>query len=263
MTGILFYVINILVVCKISGAQPGNNLTADHYGYIPVIGLIWIGSWLTVEMMYHSMGFKYLTIIVFTGYIGIIGFVLPARIGVWHSSITVWDDVLEKNPAQPWALEMKGIALHKTGRAKEAMELFKSSLEKDPSRFTTYYNIGNIYLETGKTYQAYRNYNLAIELNPLFESAHMNKGLCLERMGYPRDALICLNKAVELRPDYPEARFNRAALLVNLKKYNEALPDLVYLKKYLPRNAEVNALLAICNRMKKPRKSTVLNSIGI
>lgn len=246
--GLLFYLANITMVSKVFGSQPGNNLTADHYTYLPMIGLAWIIAGTVVIMIRKNGWLKYTAIVLISIYTGLLTFLLPSRIGVWEHSIATWNDVLEKYPGNAWALENKGMAQHKSGQISDAMVSFSKVLEIDPDRFTTYYNIGNLYLESKKYYEAYRAYDKAIQIQPAFEKAYLNKGITLENMGYPAEALQCYNKAVSIFPGYCAAHFNRANLLVHLQRYNEAMRDLRFLQAELPGDKRVDGLIAICRR---------------
>ncbi len=89
-----------------------------------------------------------------------------------------------------------------------------------------------IYLATLNLYlsRAYRNplayAEQAIRSNPKSALAYFIKGNELFKQGDTAEALYNFSQATALHPDYKEARLNRALILIQEKKYSEALTDL-------------------------------------
>ena len=76
-------------------------------------------------------------------------------------------------------LNALGYELLRTGRGKEAIEIFKLNVEMFPQAFNTYDSLGEAYLAAGERELAIKNYRKSLELNP----QNTNAAEALKRIG--------------------------------------------------------------------------------
>ena len=79
--------------------------------------------------------------------------------------------VIESNPRDPSAYNVRGSAYAQAGRYKEALRDFNAAIEIDPSFSAAYSNRALLYRSRGKTAQALQDYNRAIQANPSYHPA--------------------------------------------------------------------------------------------
>jgi tetratricopeptide (TPR) repeat protein len=59
-----------------------------------------------------------------------------------------------------------GYQLLRSGKTKEAIEIFKLNVEAYPQRFNTYNSLADAYLNSNEREPAIQNYKKSLELNP-------------------------------------------------------------------------------------------------
>ena len=112
------------------------------------------------------------------------------RQGDFDGALAGLKGVLDKNPKDPNALYLSGVALLKKGQAPEAAARFVQ----------------------------------VIELSPKFAPAHYQLGVCRDQMKEPEKALESYTKAMELDPANPDSPYNAGFILFGLNRVDEALP---------------------------------------
>jgi len=112
------------------------------------------------------------------------------RQGDFDGALAGLKGVLDKNPKDPNALYLSGVALLKKGQPQEAAPRFAQ----------------------------------VTEISPKFAPAHYQLGVCLQQMNEPGKALESFAKATELDPGNPDSPYNAGFILFGLNRVDEALP---------------------------------------
>ena len=128
------------------------------------------------------------------------------------------------NPNFPNALNMLGLFLKARGALGEAETFMRRAIAAAPREAALHNNLGNILLAAGKPAEAEPAYRKAVELKPDFAEAYFNLGAALGDR--PEEALVAYRKAVQLRPDYAAAQVQVGATLSTLGRSQEALAPL-------------------------------------
>lgn len=63
----------------------------------------------------------------------------------WDKSLSFWDMILKKTPADPMALNQKGICLFEQKKFAEAAEQFEAMLAVDAANYHAHFNLGILY----------------------------------------------------------------------------------------------------------------------
>ena len=84
------------------------------------------------------------------------------------------DDVLERWPGEPKALNLKGFIYQNLGDDRRAQEAYEAAIASDPSFAEGYNNLGRIYAEQGDLDAAIEMYETALSLNPAYATALQN-----------------------------------------------------------------------------------------
>jgi Tfp pilus assembly protein PilF len=192
--GFLFFLITISITMPIKWSR--TIIIAERYTYLPYIGL-------TVALLIFLFGITrrkserlktvLTTILIF---IGLLFAVLTfQRNKVWENPVTLFTDVIEKNP----------------GKAEVSMG---------------YYNRGNEYFRLQNAEQAISDYTSAIEIYPEYKEAYYNRGLTYYLAGNNASAIADFTRSIAKKNDFTDAYINRAAAYRNTGMYELALSDL-------------------------------------
>ncbi len=122
------------------------------------------------------------------------------------------------------ALLFTGIAYGRNGVWKDTLSLFSDVIAKDPDAGLAYNNRGNIRIEQKDFKGAMEDFNKAIELK--YEDAYNNRGILKNRLGEYRSALEDFNRAVlHVKLDKAKVHYNRGIARLNLSDYKGAEED--------------------------------------
>ena len=114
-----------------------------------------------------------------------IGFSAQIRNTVWSTTVTFWEDIVEKAPAKARGHNNLGVALSEKNRHSEAIPH---------------------YLE-------------AIKLDRYYSDPYSNLAVAYSVNGYPDKAIAALKQAIRIFPHYPEAYNNLGTLMIKKKNY--------------------------------------------
>jgi tetratricopeptide (TPR) repeat protein len=198
--GLLFFLTTISMFLHIIPIK-GVIIVADRYSYLPYTGLflligIFFDHIISNEKLKGSL--KKLTALVLILIVTILSVLSFIRTFAWKDSMTLFSDVIKKNP-------MVEQAYNNRANAKQQMGDYKGAME---------------------------DYNKSISINPKLPISYSNRGITRANMHDLNNALIDLNKAIELKSDYDEAYYNRAITKKALKDYAGMMDDLDLAIKY-------------------------------
>lgn len=154
---------------------------------------------------------------------------------LWRSAIDVSKEVLELDPKNVAA--MNTIAgLHGTlGEYQEEVAWALKAIEVDPLFELAYINYGNGLAGLGRIEEAQTAFGKAVELAPQDPRPVYGLGALAESQGKIEQALSYYERAVALDKGFESGYFNMAAMLANLRRFEEAAATL---KKLLEINPE-------------------------
>ncbi|KAF9009424.1 hypothetical protein BDQ17DRAFT_1397732 [Cyathus striatus] len=131
----------------------------------------------------------------------------------------------------------------------KATNFFQSALRADPRHYNAWYGLGTCYLRMSKVRLAEYHYRKAMEIHPKNAVLLGCVGMAVERRGERENALALFDEAVKLAPDNALVRYRRAKILVALRKYEEAVKDLLFLRNATPEESNVVFQLAKVYRL--------------
>ena len=105
-----------------------------------------------------------------------------------------------------------------------ALAGLKGVLEKNPKDPNALYLSGVAHLKKGQPAEAAAELVQVTELSPKFAPAHYQLGVCQEQMKEPDKALGSYAKAMELDPGNPDSPYNVGLILFGMNRVDDALP---------------------------------------
>ncbi len=225
--GFGFFFITIILVLQI--LPVGIAIIADRYTYLPYIGLFFIlARWFNNLLENKSEKYKSLktpSVTALVLFIGLCCYLTFQRTKVWHDSITLWSDAIEKFNGASVPFKNRGIAYYRTKQYDKAIADLNSAIQLQYDDPEVYYNRGRIYSALGKYEEAINNYTSAILHRSKFTEAYYNRGLTYWKLGKYEEAINDYTSAILHNPKFANAYSNRGLAYYDLGKYEEAIND--------------------------------------
>ncbi len=224
--GIVLFAAPIVFVLKF--VPVGDFITADRYMYVPIIGLGLLTG-LLVDFLWDKAktgGARAGLAVVCALVILTLCRASFERSLVWRNSVTLWSDVLRKEPTAYGALINRAGGYVQRGEYAKALHDLDQAVKLVPDSLQAVTNRAAVHSLLGNIQPALNDFDRALGLDPGNAVIFNNRGdLFLKIKNYDK-ALRDLSRAVRLDPGYELARFNRARAFWALKDYPRALADL-------------------------------------
>ncbi len=179
--GLSFFVCMLLPVL---GLRPyGFNeysFVADRNVYLASVGLL-LAVVLAVDRRRAVLG-RVVSVVTAVAVACLIGLTVQ-QIAVWRDSVTLWTEVLSRNPGAVVAHSNLGLALIDAGRLDEAAAQLRSALAAAPDDPEAHTNLGLILYRRGDLQGAEAHCRHALAVRPGDAEFHKNLGVVLEGQG--------------------------------------------------------------------------------
>jgi len=260
IVGLTFFVLNILLTQSVLLMD---NFMANRYIYLSYLGLYFILADINERVLRASpVGWqsRLRVIWITTLVIFVAGFSLLTynRNFVWYDSLTLFDDVLQKQPRVPWVYGTRGaFKLHNNDLEGARQDLdralkldpnytpslyfraslnylsedypaaladFNQALAQTPDIAYFYRDRGKVKAAMGDNQGALDDFNRAIALDPRSDTYYW-RGVLKNSQGDDQGALADLNTVIQLIPNDGAAFYMRGIVKLNLKDESGACAD--------------------------------------
>lgn len=212
--GFLFFTFSVVLILQV--LPVGGAILAERYTYIAYIGIFYLlGE--GVQFLWENRqtaSFKPYAIPAMVTTACFILWMMPLtreRINIWKDTLSIWNDVLTRNPTVIKAYNGRGDAYNENHQYAEAVADFTKALEMKFDYPDAYYNRGLAYYFIGKKQEEQRNN--------------------AEALRYYRLAIIDNSKAIQYKPNLSRAYFNRSGNYFTIHRYDSALTDAMKAKE--------------------------------
>ena len=124
----------------------------------------------------------------------------------------LFEQILEKDSQNIYALTSLGVIRYKTNRLKAAENTFRKAIALSPDDAFSYSILGIVYYRQGRFDDAIEVLTKAIALNPNDSVSHNYLGITASQKGWQETAEQELQTAIALNPNYADAHFNLAVV---------------------------------------------------
>ena len=255
IVGWLFYLGTLVPV--IGFIQVGRQSMADRYAYIPFIGFFIMISW-SLPIIKRA---RILTVLTVTCIIITFSVASYQYIGMWSSTVKLFEDIVKRNPQNHFAYNMLGLVDADRGEHNKALYYFYLALKIKPDYSPAYLNAGNVFLDEGKYDQAIYCYKKAVLIDDLSAENHNNLGAALMIKKDIDGGISSFKKAIELRPDYITALNNLGVAQMQKENIEGALQCFKQVLKLQPDNATAIENIKILFNKKMKVIKTVIKGI--
>jgi len=240
---IAWFFINLAIESSFIGLE----MIFEHRLYLPMVAIS-----LVVPYILFTYRLNKATITAAVIMVMLLGYATYSRNTTWKDAVSLWSDVVKKNPLSHRGYNNLGMALSDKEHFKEAIENFRLSLKIKPDSAKAYNNLGNTFMRQGLTDKAINAYSHALNINRGYKKTYNNLGLALARQGRFDEAIDHYLKAIRINYNYEDAHNNLAIALAEKGKFEEAIRQFLEAIKIHPtyENAHYNLSLVLLRKGK-------------
>lgn len=169
--------------------------------------------------------------------------ILLEESNLWQSALDTNLEILKLEPRNTAAMNVIA-GIHGTlGEFEEEVTWARKALAIDPRYEPAYINLGNGLSGLGRLAEARAAFEKAAELAPRDPLAVYSLGVFAESQGDFAQALGFYDRSVALDDRFENGHFNRAAMLANLKRFDEAIAALHKVLELSPGRQDAQEML--------------------
>ena len=218
--GYAFFVLNIILVIQLIAV--GKAVMADRYAYVSSIGFFFLFG---VVFKNLKPVYRKVAISLFLIYSLLLIVETRERCKVWHDSLSLWNDQVQKYPDHTVAFNNRGLIKGFLGDYRGALADFNTVIEKEPDYASAYSDRGMAKQLLGDTLGAIKDFTNGIALNNKLLAAYYNRGKLKLVMNENAEAIDDLNTALKLKPDDANIFFDRGRAWLNANEMKPAMDD--------------------------------------
>ena len=227
--------------------QVGVQAMAEHYTYVPFIGLFIAVVWLAGDAVAKFPKIKVATQLLAVAIILACAVKTDAQVKVWKNTVTLFSHALEVDPRGEFPNLSLGVAYERQGRIAEAQEYFERALVYNPSGLLTLSSSAYCMMQIAMQTHDPRYLPLAGQrLQQALRAAPDNPDILTDMalwsslMGRPKDEETYSRKALAAHPDFITARLYLADALRAQNKLHEAAQEYRQALAIEPNNYEAH-----------------------
>jgi tetratricopeptide (TPR) repeat protein len=237
LVGWLWFVIALLPVIGL--VRSGFFFVADHYVYLPMIGLAVIAGWGVPSLLPRTARWKNIAPAAALVMMAVLTMMTSKQTGYWKNSFELFNHAVLVTKNNRLAFTNRGNAHNIQGRYELAIDDCNAALRLDPEYHYAFFIRGFAYARLEKYEQALKDLTRGLALKPDDASGYSNRGNTYSALGQYENALKDYHQAILLKPDYAEAYHNRGNTYIRLQRYQDALDDFDRAIRLSPHLAEI------------------------
>ena len=216
--GVTFFVISAIPAMSLL-ITPREFLTADRYGYFPLIGLFY-GIVTGLQKLLGRSPRLYSGLV--SCWLAAAFLVTYRQIDVWKTSANLWERAKEKCADNVLIYNNLGMAYIDSGNVDQAIDVFKNGLDLAPNYVPLYNNLGRLFFDQGNPEAAQKNLESAVSIAPNNALANKNLGDVYLQLGQTGQAIACFQKSINAKPDNIPAYVSLGNCLLQNNRLGEA-----------------------------------------
>ena len=242
--GMGFFLVNIALLLQL--IPVGGCIMSDRYTYLPYLGLFVIAGWFVSGFFEDAAKRQTGKILVgiTVAYSLVLGYLTTEQCKVWHDSISLWKDDIEKHPENPVSYFYLGqeyytrfedatIPADQKKYQDSAQFFFMGSIQRKPDYTNPIITLAELQRTTGQLDEAKRSYFTVIQINATHsnkvqdkdESVYLGLGVIYAIRKQYDSSEYCFKEALRIKPFFPEAHSNYANFLDIMGKTDSSLKE--------------------------------------
>jgi tetratricopeptide (TPR) repeat protein len=225
-----FFIVNMALLLQV--LPVGASMIAERYTYLGSLGLFFLAAYGSVQVLNRkgvqegALGMA--LIFVFALYCSWLGYTTIQRNRVWHSSESLWSDVLRQFPRVPVAYLNRGSYYQLEGQIEKALADFNSGLALNPDHYDILTNRCDVFRLLGEYDRSIDDCSRVIEKMKNHAVAYTNRGITYSMIGRIDEAMADFERAIALEPKNPKLYSNRGNLHDMSGMFDAAIEDYSY-----------------------------------
>ena len=239
--GLLWFFITILPVSQVF---PHHELMAEHYLYLPIVGISLVAGYLIREIT-RGYRFRRTAAGLYVLMLVIFAVRVVDRNRDWKDGLTLWSKTVSTAPECLRARNNFGVELLNQGRYQEALAQHEKALELNPRLPETMSNLGTVYARLKDYDQAIRWYQMALKHNPQNPKIYVNLFNIFQEMGKEEEAINLYLVTLGLRTNSGDKALLFGDVLNRIGRYPSAIKQLKKALIFKPHSAEAHNNLGV------------------
>jgi tetratricopeptide (TPR) repeat protein len=198
--GLAFFTVSIFLVLHLIATN--SSLIYERFSYVACIGLAFI---IANGFMIIRGRWKIIASVLLAAFFISLFYLSYERAAIWKDSMSLWNDIIEKNPGAEQAFNNRASVLITAKKYDEALADVNKALEIEPKLSQAYANLGNIYRARGKMAEAISAFDKALLLSPTHLSTRLNRAIAYSSRGEYNNAVMDLKICIRQMPQNEEA----------------------------------------------------------
>lgn len=248
-----------LALLPVSNLVPLNANMAEHWLYLPSLGLLLLIALAAQKLLEKGKLLKVVTVVLLLGLLTFYSSLTIKRNRDWQDPEIFFKSTLRSAPQSVEAHNCLGVVYIQQKKIKLAINEFKQAIHADPYNYKSYgnlgsalheqqkyglaisvykkaiklnpdiaglyNNLGNVYIDNKNWQEAHKMFKQALGLYPEFALAFTNLGRVYYSIGKIDLAVQMHKKAIKLQPSLPPAHYNLAIAYQEQKKYDLTIEE--------------------------------------
>ena len=162
--------------------------------------------------------------------------------GQFEPAWTAVHEVLNADPQNPHAIQLRGLIYAQLGYLREAADDFRTAVALAPDDPVAHNNLGNALRPLGLWDEALAACERALALAPDYPDAQLSHANALQDMGRPKEAVAGYDRLLQRSPRDTRALANRGLALRSLNRGHDAVKSFEQAMAIDPGNPHIRAL---------------------
>lgn len=217
--GILIFMVAIFPVLHVVALN--SALIYERFTYLASLGFF-IALFALIERMSKRQSVAVYAVM---GICFIYAITTYARIPVWKNSLTLWTDVIEKDPTTADAFTNRGQYFDSNGDVDKAFSDFSEAIRLQPTKPGGYNNRAVSYFQKKDFKNALLDNWQVLKIDSTHTDALVNRGSIYFNMDRYDSAIYYFEKALTITPRHAKSFYNLGAAYYKLGNYEKAIEN--------------------------------------
>ncbi len=214
-----------MLVPVIGLVQVGQQAMADHFSYLPLLGVFIVLAWGLAEFS-TNLGRRTIAGLGAAVLVIALAGMSVMQVRHWKNSETLFEHSLRVTGSNSMAHYLLGALYDSQGKTEQAVAHFAGAVRDNPGNVKARCGLGYIFCVQGKFDEAAAQYEAVLHFEP--DSAKANFGLAEVKMRQrrPEEAMQHYFAALQSNPNIAEAHYQLAALFSSRRDTSSAISHL-------------------------------------
>jgi tetratricopeptide (TPR) repeat protein len=222
--GLGFFFFNVVFVLQFISSGPA--IMADRYSYVAYFGIFFLVIYFASLIMEKSAAYRTPIFAILSAFTIYLAFLCYDRTMIWHSTETLWKDVIAKYPFQvETSYKNLGNFYAEKGQYDSAYTNYKILADMNSKDAGVYSNIGNIYGLRKDFPKSLAAYSQALKLDSNNFDSYLDRAITYSIMQDYPNAFKDYDRAYKMNPNSEKLLENRGYTYMTDKQYDKSIAD--------------------------------------